>query len=461
MIYASFGIINEFSSKSPPTPESSPNRHYTSSPGSHSSIQHGGPSYANSNASPISLHDLVIVDSAVPLLEWTTANSPIGSPASNFALTSTLLNQFPPKGGSGLSSFEYLVREAPRSHTLLLAARSLHHLIIGNANNDPNLLQQARIYYGEALCNLQRQMAKSKLQPGHLLSAVFLFLKAEQFSIIGTNSNGWRRHIKGLLCAAEVCNKNIEEHKDSTSLLIAAINYFALWDGLLSRKRMARLENLYPPGSALCSTTVFTSIAVQVPGILEISDLICDIGRNASSKAVMDHISRLSSLEGQLHSWIHSWYNDISGLPYWISRDNEVIECLKTKVESCPQNTYAFQSKQIAQQHTTYWMCLLELQQAHLDVIKAVRADQYPLRSPDLRKRIIRDAGESADSITMSIPYLIQKEHGYYGLMNAIAPLQMAYTWYRSMNDPQLMAFCQGLAEHIQSFGLNCDWSKW
>ena len=369
-------------------------------------------------------------------------------------------NTFPQDKAKYLG-FEYMLRSVNHSKTLALAMRSLQCVLVAQVHNDPRLLQEAAICYPQAMASLRLDLYNGTMEPGHFISVVLLFLKIELFAATSTQGGGWQQHIMGSRLAVERCRKY--DMDPAIRSLIVAITYeFGLWDGLLRKRQgLCVLAQSHGTGSqdVYCD---FLSTATQVPTVLEAADQLCQLRHNTTGRSVTNIVGKISAMEGDLHRTMRSCYGQINGLPYWVNRDRTFAQSLGYEEgDSYPKNIYCFPSFRLAQQHTTYWMCLLSLHEAHLDILSKVTQAQYSFKTPELRARLKRNAGECADQLVMSLSFLLRQETGYFGLTKAIAPLQLAYIWYRRCNDKALMLYCQRIAERIQSFGLNCPWSEW
>ena len=192
-------------------------------------------------------------------------------------------------------------------------------------------------------------------------------------------------------------------------------------------------------------------------------DRICELREGASLNLVMDCVRRLSALEGQMHEWMRKLYSELTGSPYWITSGEGFAQSLGfLEGDTYPRNMYDFPSLDVANQHIIYWLSLLALRQAQYDIVNSVSSSQYPFPiTKSLRKRMISDIGESADNLVMSLGYVTKPSSGYKGLHCALAPVQMAFLWYKRRNDQALQIFCQRIAEFIETSGIRCSWSEW
>ena len=385
---------------------------------------------------------------------------------SRIILTASFVDKYFPKDGSVFQGYEFLNRSAPSSPVLGHLLDMCYCLYAGVYNDDKRLLRASKILYQKGLQSLQVELKRPKANRGHLIGAIHMLQSAEIYSVLGLDEFSWRRHIPGLVYAVKA-NPSERLEPQVQTLLSGTIRLFALWEGLLSRKTMGTCDALWPQifdVKIWGSSAGLNDIAMKVPGVLQDTDTIVRYGKAASRDVVTFCMKTIITIEGDLHGFMHMLCKKLPGQAYWITGRIpflQLIECPKDS--SCPSLGYSFPNLGVAHMHTTYWMCLLALRQAQLDIRKSMTKAQYPFPlTKAIRDKMTNDAGECAMSLIMTIPYMLEFARlasGYMALACSLAPLQMAYLWYKQQKDLVLMTHCQRIGRYIESLGIRCSWA--
>ncbi|KAF2170309.1 hypothetical protein M409DRAFT_19911 [Zasmidium cellare ATCC 36951] len=362
------------------------------------------------------------------------------------------------KDGSRFAGFDYILRSAPKSPTLMYCLDAVCLVHVGIASKDMRLREAARKTYGLAVSSLRFELANPKRSPSILLASMHVLLICELFSdIAAPDGMGARRHVRGMMQMLEYFNPT-DLDPGVRALLGAQLNGVATWDAVFERKGLRGFRNLQVAlsgGTTFSSATDMISVAVRVPEVLERAGKITHKGSAASVESILETINDIVAIEGELQDAMVSWYEKIEDQPYRLTAVSQIpdIHSAFNNHESVFQNAYLFKDALSASKQRSYWVLMLCLIQGRLKLCEA-HPGLLILQSHDDIQRLNGMAYEYADSICMSLATDIQPENGYVALASAIFPLQIAMHWYGRKIDIPKMAWCQKILGVFEAAGM-------
>ena len=216
----------------------------------------------------------------------------------------TFIELFFDRQGSRFPGFEYILRSADQSPTLLNALDALCLIHVGSTHRDERLLAAARMTYGSSIAKVRRDILASEGDASLLVAAVYLLTICEFFSALAEPNEGWRRHVRGVMSL--LGSLNLAALDPSIRILVGTfLRGPAVWDGICERKSLPALENIQSAlndGHTFSSSTDFIKLAVRVPSVIEKVDLMCHAHPPPSLATLFEICHDISALGSQLQS---------------------------------------------------------------------------------------------------------------------------------------------------------------
>jgi hypothetical protein len=202
----------------------------------------------------------------------------------------------------------------------------------------------------------------------------------------------------------------------------------------------------------------FAETTLQVAGVLEVCDKVCQLGTKSELRQVTKALDRIMAMEGALNAYLLMYYKTLSGSPYRIchvrqfahmNNDNDHDENLVFP------HVYTFPDMSSLIFHISYWLCLLTLRQTALDIRRRVPSRSYPFSPAEAPLAVqTKAADECADNLCMSVAYSMEEKNGYMGLMSAVPAVQLSANWFKRQNDEKKLHWCGEAMQRLQGYGL-------
>ena len=370
----------------------------------------------------------------------------------------TFINLFFDRAGTRFRGFEIILSSGDRAPALITALDAICLVHVGTTHKDQRLLEAARVTYGSALAKVRREILAPQRDASLLVAAAYLLTSSEFFAATAAPDQGWRRHIRGILQLLGALD--LAALDPSIRILVGTLlRGPAVWHAILERKSLPSLDKIQhaiDDGTTFSSSTSFIKMAVKVPGIIELVDLLRYADPRPTVAALTKCCREIVSLCNELQHWMDSWTESLV-TPFQVAPISILADRkgAVTTSETAFPFAYRFSNPLLAPKHRTYWTCMLSLAQAHLDLFEAFPENLHELQSDDQEMdRLITTATELADHLCMTIAFDTQPENGYVALFSAMVPLELAAAWYKRRNDTVKLGWCRCAMRIFEAAGL-------
>ena len=350
-----------------------------------------------------------------------------------------------------IKAMRFLIDGSPRSPALSNVVDAMSLFVLYRASNDPRLEHSAMSSYAKALTLTRREVGHPNIDKRIVVGTAHMLTMCELFQSTSLSDMRAQPHSNWLLTFFETCRMQKDDEDLRLILQSSNIRLFATWGGLISRKRpcVPRLvpepADLLPDGSRW----TLTNLAVMVLDVVEDSDTLCEQELDPSRPRVLNAISEIVRAERKLHDWMAGYYKTTSYIQYR-PVDQRQLSCTSTHRSPCLfPRVFDFHDLQFAFDYVTYWMCLLALNEAHIE-IATTHHRRFDADFNDCF-RLKKRSAEYADNICMSMPYFGQSSNGWSSRNVAIRPLQFLLVHFKRHCDWQKLAWVVQCAAHIGS----------
>lgn len=171
---------------------------------------------------------------------------------------------------------------------------------------------------------------------------------------------------------------------------------------------------MHPPGS----TASLADLSIKTASLIENSDNLYEQDASPGLSHVLCVLQELAKVESKIHAWMASHYKTTAGSQYHFTaapyrRIQGALPLFRL--------VYDFSDLGSNLVHIGYWICLLALVDAQVDILKTYRRllDVESAQFLQLEKLVT----EYADNICMSIAFMTKPDCGWSGRVIAIRPL--------------------------------------
>lgn len=346
-----------------------------------------------------------------------------------------------------------LVDLAQSSVAMTSALDTAALLYVGSTYQIDDCMTQAQRSYTTALGQLRLELCSDKTKPATIFGIMHIMETCELFKCTSASAlTGWQQHADGNVSLMEevLGSARLLEtwHALSDSLTSSTRLPFTLWLGLARRKRLKAHEVFW---SQCESQNIILPVAMTVPGELEAAD----VAMQASSNGDVCHsLVGLARKQQRLHEALENCDLGKDYPQFTLSTSEGFTTSLlqRSDIESLEGLSYFFSNLGAATTHLSYWICMLLLQIARIDL---VNAKSTTLSSPfPNAARLIDDAHDYANHICKTMAYCTLAKHGFVGKMNVIGPLLFVSGWYRRQEDFSRVQWCESISLKLEDAGL-------
>lgn len=350
-----------------------------------------------------------------------------------------------------IKTIRFLIDGSPLSPALAKALDAISLFVLHRTSNDPRLDQSATSSYAEAVTLTRHELDRPNDDKRVIIGTAHMLAMCELFQSTSLSEMRAQPHTRWLLAFLETCRMHRDDAGVTLIIQSSNIRAIATWEGLISRKRPCVPK--VPPDSADLvpdgSRATLTNLAVMVLDIVVDSDTLCQQELNPSLPRILGAVREIMWAEGKLHDWMAGYYQTTSVLHYR-PVDTRQLSCSSAcRPPGLFQRVFDFYDLQTAFNYVTFWMCLLALTDAHIEICMTHQRN-YELDYMEYF-RLKKLAAEYADSICMSMPYMGQSFNGLSGRLMTIRPLHFLLLHFKKHGDWQKLAWCVQCAADLGS----------
>lgn len=340
---------------------------------------------------------------------------------------------------SSVRMLESIVQTASSNPALARSTKTVSLLVLSREHQQSRFSHAATEMYADALQAARQQVRNPNMDKVLLISVGHMLSLCELFFGGTLDDTSSRHHTRWVMSLVESCCRD-PEFPIAHPLRASPMRLFATWEALIVRRLPTGLplptedSRVHPPGS-MATLSDLTIITAQ---LLEGSDHACRDSSFSNVAQVVGFLNELVCAERKLHICMKSYYESTAGAHYQY-----------TATESQPRSgvtplfpfSYGFADLESTKMHIGYWMCLLALTDARLEISKTYR---HPLDidSSEPIARLDKLVNEYADHICMSIPFMGRPSCGWSGRVIAIRPLRFLLQHFRKRGEWQKLCWC-------------------
>lgn len=396
----------------------------------------------------------VEIDSSWNLVRASVATSEsdlsLRKTADRMRLYSTYFELHPGELDGGIPSF---VDIAQSSDAMTSALDTAALLYIGSTYSIGDCMSQAQRSYTKALGQLRLELCTGNTRSATSFSIMHILETCELFQRTSSSAlTGWQQHADGNVSLMEEVLGSARQletwHALSDSLTSSTRLPFTLWLGLARRQRLKAHEVFW---SQCESQNIILPVAMTVPGELEAADEAVQASNNGD---ICHSLVGLARKQQRLHDALEKCELGKNYPRFTLSISEGFTTSLlqRNDIESLEGLSYLFSNLGSATTHLSYWICMLLLQIARIDLVKTKGITSSP-PFPDL-SRLIEDANDYANHICKTMAYCTLAKHGFVGKMNVIGPLAFVSGWYRRQEDFSRLQWCERISLQLEDAGL-------
>lgn len=326
------------------------------------------------------------------------------------------------------------------------AGDALCALQLGVASSDRALLYQARSLYGKALRHLQVdvQRAHQAKLINNINSTVSFLAVYELLVSSSFDAKEWQHHAQGLLRLY-----NSHESKSDTpgpaGWVFLQLRYTsALAYGLLSKKGIS-----YRPPPWRDTRYPMTALVMRVPTHLEQLEA-CRNLLVSDAEDIASMVLQALTLREEMRDSLIAWSLTADRVPYHTT-SIDVYKGFRATVGDLSAvfpTAYSFSDWHVAQLHRTFWTCLLELDQAivdvrglHWDALQDINGNELDMLGPEIRA--------CADHLCQCMPYFSSSEVNTAGPMSMLEALHFLQLHFARYGKSRQLAWCMRLQDRF------------
>ena len=219
-----------------------------------------------------------------------------------------------------------------------------------------------------------------------------------------------------------------------------------------------------PVGPFIEYLAELSNLSFLVPGSLE----DCDKLRSKAAKTQIPHqqvellFHGIAKLESKLHAWTAARYREAARFkPRRIALDEANFPVFNARSQTFAR-TYDFADFSVALSHQPYWLCLLALSEAQLEVLRMCQHKSAPMtKSDDPHMPYLESYCEHyADSLCRSSSFLRKESHGTWALLATVGPLYFASLHYIRYARLEKLHWCVTAAMELEELGIQTPFSR-
>ena len=350
-----------------------------------------------------------------------------------------------------IKTVRFLIDGSPLSPALSNALDAISLFVLHRTSNDPRLQQSATSSYAKAVTLTRYELGRPNIDTRVVIGTAHMLSMCELFQSTSLSEMSAQPHTRWLLAYLETCRTQKDDAHLRLILQDSNIRVVAAWEGLISRKRPC-VPRIVPDATDLLpdgSRATLSNLAVLILDIVADSDKLCHQELDPSVPRVLGAIREIVWSEGKLHDWM-AGYNKTTSVVQYRPIDPSQLSFPSARGPPCLfQRVFDFCDLQTAFNYVTFWMCLLALTQAQIEILMT----HHRIYDPDHTDffRLKRLSAEYADSICMSMPYMGQSFHGWCGRLMTIRPLHFLLLHFKKHYDWQKLAWCVQCAADLGS----------
>ena len=367
----------------------------------------------------------------------------VESPGANkVQLYQAFVDHYIPKdAGDQYRPINVLITAATLSPALSKALDAVSLLVFDRVGTDPRLARAANSAYVDALRLTRQELSRRNNDKRVVIGTAHWLSMCELFRSTSLDELGARPHTRWLISYMESCRAE-QQDPGIRALMESNLRLLATWEALVMRKRPCRPGELLDETGLQPDGTLATlsSLVIMVSGVLEDSDKLCQQEAEPSIPRILNLIARIVGLEGKMHDWMAEYYKNIPGCLQWTTEACQLPWPIGRGTLSLFRRVYDFSDIQTAIVHINYYLCLLVLVEAHLE-IRNIHGHRQDAEYAEYM-RLKRLSAEYADSLCKCMPFLGKPTNGWAGRIMAIRPLHLLLLHFRKRLDWQKLSWC-------------------
>ncbi|KAF2719743.1 hypothetical protein K431DRAFT_347668 [Polychaeton citri CBS 116435] len=344
-------------------------------------------------------------------------------------------------------------------------------LYLARLSGDTRLHHEAQTLHVSAIEKLRTEIqVPSAARSDGILGAIDTLAIIGQFREVTPTNDHWVTHVEGLESLFKARGPSALLSQFAKTVLFNFLPV-ALIKALNTRQPLFLGDFRWQAAMAIHCTSVMSRLALiasRLPALLaEVDQLALQYRRSCLANSVMsvvDDCGRDKARE-KLETWVMAWciaFSPSPGLNYSTATLEERFPKFVQRFGHFSfifpfALPYSFDGVLDAFHHAWYWMCLLEAEQAVLDVIAPTlnENEQFMATEPSpTRRKVLKKCNRLAQSICRAVPYLYSAAQPYAetAICTAVTHAERCY----EKNGCRVEAeWCQGVRNNLEDRNLN------